>query len=40
MYYADAIETILRTGDYASQELRELEKAALRSGIFRAVWRC
>ena len=32
MYYADAIETILRTGDYASQELRELEKAALRTG--------
>ena len=32
MYYADAIETILRTGDYASQELRELERAALRIG--------
>ena len=30
MYYADAIETILRTGDYASQELRELERAAVR----------
>ena len=30
MYYADAIETILRTGDYASQELRELERAAIR----------
>ncbi len=29
-YYADAIEVILRTGDYASQELREFEKAALR----------
>ena len=34
MYYADAIETILRTGDHASQELRELEKAALRIGYF------
>ena len=32
MYYADAIETILRTGDFASQELRELERAALRIG--------
>lgn len=30
MYYADAIETILRTGNYASQELRQLERAALR----------
>ena len=30
MYYADAIETILRTGDYASQELRDLERAAVR----------
>jgi hypothetical protein len=30
MYYADAIEIILRTGDYASQEIRQLEKAALR----------
>ena len=30
MYYADAIETILRTGDYASPELRELERAAVR----------
>jgi hypothetical protein len=30
MYYADAIETILRTGDYASQDLRELERAAVR----------
>jgi hypothetical protein len=29
MYYADAIEIILRTGDYASEELRELEKAAI-----------
>ena len=32
IYYADAIETILSTGDYASQELRELERAALRIG--------
>ncbi len=30
MYYADAIEVILRTGDYASEELRELERAAIR----------
>jgi hypothetical protein len=30
MYYADAIEIILRTGDYASEELRELERAAIR----------
>jgi hypothetical protein len=30
MYYADAIETILKTGDYASPELRQLERAALR----------
>jgi hypothetical protein len=29
MYYADAIEIILRSGDYASQELRQLERAAL-----------
>jgi hypothetical protein len=29
MYYADAIEIILRTGDYASEELRELERAAI-----------
>lgn len=29
MYYADAIEIILRTGDYASQELRQLERAAM-----------
>ena len=30
MYYADAIEVILRTRDYASQELRQFERAALR----------
>jgi hypothetical protein len=30
MYYADAIEVIVKNGDYASQELRELEKQALR----------
>jgi hypothetical protein len=30
MYYADAIEVILRTGDYASEDLRQLERAALR----------
>lgn len=32
-YYADAIEVILENGDYASQELRDLEKQALRAGI-------
>jgi hypothetical protein len=30
MYYADAIETILKTGDYSSPELRQLETAAFR----------
>lgn len=30
MYYADAIETILKSGDYGSQELREFEQTALR----------
>ena len=30
MYYADAIEVIVKNGDYASQELRDLEKQALR----------
>jgi len=30
LYYADAIEIILRTGDYASEELRQLERAAIR----------
>lgn len=30
VYYADAIETILKTGDYASEELRQLELDALR----------
>ena len=30
MYFADAIQVILKTGDYASAELRELEQAALR----------
>jgi hypothetical protein len=29
MYYADAIEVIVKNGDYASQELRELETTAL-----------
>jgi hypothetical protein len=33
MYYADAIEVIVRNGDYASQELRDLEKQALRIGF-------
>ena len=33
-YYADAIEVILRSGDYASQELRDLERAAFRIATF------
>jgi hypothetical protein len=33
MYYADAIEAIVRNGDYASQELRALEKQALLIGF-------
>jgi tetratricopeptide (TPR) repeat protein len=33
LYYADAIEAILKTGDYASEELRELEQQALRIGF-------
>ncbi len=37
MYYADAIEIILETGDYASEELRQLEKAALRVAGVRGV---
>ena len=34
MYYADAIETILKNDDYASEELRDLEWRALRVGFF------
>ena len=30
-YYADAIEVIVQNGDYASQELRDLENQAVRS---------
>ena len=41
LYYADAIEVIIKSGDYASQELRDLEKAAFRfatyPGLF-PVW--
>jgi hypothetical protein len=33
MYYADAIEVIVRNGDYASQELRDLERQAIRIGF-------
>jgi tetratricopeptide (TPR) repeat protein len=33
MYYADAIEAILINGDYASQDLRALERQALRVGF-------
>jgi len=36
-YYADAIEVILKTGDYASQELRQFERAALRIAGVRGV---
>jgi hypothetical protein len=32
MYYADAIDVILKNGDFASQELRDLEQQALRIG--------
>jgi hypothetical protein len=35
MYYADAIDIILRTGDYASEELRQYEKEALGVAYFR-----
>jgi hypothetical protein len=34
MYYADAIEVLVKNGDYASQELRALEKQAVRIGTF------
>jgi hypothetical protein len=34
MFYADSIDIILRTGDYASHELRQLEKAALAMAYF------
>lgn len=34
LYYADAIEVILKNGDYASPELRDLERQALRIGLF------
>lgn len=33
MYYADAIEAIVNNGDYGSEELRGLEKQALRVGF-------
>jgi tetratricopeptide (TPR) repeat protein len=34
LYYADAIEVLLESGDYASQELRDLEKAAFRISTY------
>jgi hypothetical protein len=34
LYYADAIEAILRNGDYASAELRELEREAVAIEFF------
>jgi tetratricopeptide (TPR) repeat protein len=36
MYYADAIQVIVKNGDYASQELRDLERQALRATTFAA----
>jgi hypothetical protein len=36
LYYADAIDVILRSGSYASQELRDLEKEALRISTYPA----
>jgi hypothetical protein len=36
MYYADAIQVIVKYGDYASQELRDLERQALRATTFAA----
>jgi hypothetical protein len=36
MFYADAIEVIVKNGDYASQELRELERQALGIAQFAA----
>lgn len=35
MFYADAIDIILKTGDFASEELRQLERAALRLAYVR-----
>src|SRR5262245_7542820 len=37
MYYADAIEVILKNGDYASQELRDLERQAFRVSPFPSI---
>lgn len=37
MYYADAIEVVLRNGDFASEELRDLERAAVRLWTFPAA---
>lgn len=34
LFYAEAIEVLLRNGDYASQELRDLERRALGAGFF------
>lgn len=34
LYYADAIEVLVRSGDFASQELRDLEHAALELSTF------
>ncbi len=37
MYYADAIQVIVNNGDFASEELRDLEKAAVRFWTFPAA---
>lgn len=38
LYYADAIEVIVKSGDYASQELRDLETAAFRVATFPGIF--
>jgi hypothetical protein len=38
LYYADAIEVIVKNGDYASQELRDLEREAFRISTFPALF--
>jgi hypothetical protein len=38
MHYADAIEVILESGDYASEELRDLERRAFRLAPFRSPY--
>lgn len=38
MHYADAIEVIIESGDYASEELRDLERQAFRLAPFRSPY--